>query len=397
LITAAKTTPLALVLEDLAIRAERVRTVGDTPSAAKADPGAALAAVSARERDAEAGAAEAAAFAAPELAAGGSLLLELEGERDERELARWRNALWPAAHVGAIYRLAHTGILRTTLAGTAKLRGATGVRGLLLVGRAREHVLAPDATVAKFDQNAAGWDGKPGSPGYAHFRWMRRFVGTFAGLEWMHASARRILDFGCGAGWVGIEAALAAGGAELAAFDPSPEMVRITEENARASGVARCTARIGFGEAPPFPAPSEDPFPLVISSGVISFAPEPERWLDGLARTVARGGKLVIGDIHRESRGMKRRRANKALLPAREMNARTRGEVRASLEKRGFVFEAEAGYQLTYPVPELAWWSETKLGGALNPALLWWNRTRAGGGAESADRFDSWVLRMRRD
>jgi len=173
-------------------------------------------------------------------------------------------------------------------------------------------------------------------------------------------------------------------------------MVRITEENARASGVARCAARTGFGEDPPLPAAGEDPFPLVISSGVISFAPDAERWLDGLARTVASGGKLVIGDIHRESRGMKRRRERKALLPAREMNARTRGEVRASLERRGFVFEAEAGYQLTYPVPELAWWSETKLGGALNPALLWWNRTRAGGGAEGADRFDSWVLRMRR-
>ncbi len=396
MITGAKTTPLALVLEDLGIRAERVRTVGDSPSAAHSDPGAALAAVPASAHDAQAGASEARAFAAAELAAGGSLLLFLEGDRDARELARWRNALWPDAHVGAIYKLAHTGIARTTLAGSWKLRGATGVRGLLLVGRARERVLAPDATVAKFDQNAADWDGQPGSPGYAHFRWMRRFVGAFAGAEWMRSNARRILDFGCGAGWVGIEAALAAGGAELAAFDPSAQMVKIAEENARANGIARFTARTGFGEDPPFPAAGEEGFPLVISSGVISFAPDAERWLDGLAGTVASGGKLVIGDIHRESGGMRRRRATKPLLPAREMNAQTRGEVRAALERRGFVSEAEAGYQLTYPVPELAYWSETKLGGALNPALLWWNRTRAGGSAASADRFDSWVLRMRR-
>jgi SAM-dependent methyltransferase len=396
LITGAKTTPLALVLEDLAIRAERVRTVGDTPSAAKADPGAALAAVSAREHDAEAGAAEAAAFAAPELAAGGSLLLQLEGERDERELARWRNALWPAAHVGAIYRLAHTGILRTTLAGTAKLRGATGVRGLLLVGRAREHVLAPDATVAKFDQNAAGWDGKPGSPGYAHFRWMRRFVGTFAGLEWMRASARRILDFGCGAGWVGIEAALAAGASdvELCAFDPSAEMVKLAEENARGSGIARFAARTGFGDAPPFPGDGEPAFDLVISSGVVSFAPDLGRFLDGLARTVAPQGKLVVGDLHRESKGMRRRRATKPLLPVREMNARTRSEVRGELEARGFVLEAEAGYQLTHPVPELMHWSETRARGLLHPLLLAWNRSRAGAG--NPDAFDSWILRFAR-
>jgi 16S rRNA G1207 methylase RsmC len=90
---------------------------------------------------------------------------------------------------------------------------------------------------------------------------MRRFVGTFAPADWMRASAGRILDFGCGAGWVGIEAALAAGASrvELCAFDPSPQMVKLAEENARASGIARFAARTGFGEDPPFPAAGERP------------------------------------------------------------------------------------------------------------------------------------------
>jgi hypothetical protein len=81
------------------------------------------------------------------------------------------------------------------------------------------------------------------------------------------------------------------------------------------------------------------------------------------------------------------------------MNARTREEVRAALERRGFAFEAWCGYQLTYPIPQLSHWSERKLGGALNGPLLWWNRRACArelaSGAKDPDRFDSWVMRLR--
>jgi len=79
-----------------------------------------------------------------------------------------------------------------------------------------------------------------------------------------------------------------------------------------------------------------------------------------------------------------------------EMNAKTRAEVRPELERRGFVFEAEAGYQLSSPVPELAHWSETRLGGALNPYFLRLNRMRAGRANDHPELFDSWVMRFRR-
>ena len=139
----------------------------------------------------------------------------------------------------------------------------------------------------------------------------------------------------------------------------------------------------------------------MLSSGVISFAPDAERWLDGLASTLDHGATLVIADIHRESRGMRRRRAERPLLPVREMNARTRDEVRAMLERRGFTFERACGYQLTRPVPQLMHWSEQRLGGALNPLLLWWNRRAAerdlarAGDPGDPDRFDSWAMRLR--
>lgn len=319
-----------------------------------------------------------------------TLLLVLEGERDDHELARWRDLVWPAHHLVAIDRLRNTGIVQRTLQGERSVRGGSGVRGELLVLKPRAAVFARDAVAAKFDQNAGGWNGEPGKPGYAHFRWMRRYVGTFADAR----GKKRILDFGCGAGWVGIEAALVAKDAELCAFDPSPAMVELARQNARANGLARFDARVGFGEDPPFPAAGEAPFDLVISSGVISFSGDFERFLDGLARAVAPGGTLVIGDLNNRSKGMARRRANRPLLPLRELNAPTPEWVRAELERRGFRFRAEAGYQLTSPFPELGHWSARRLGGLLDGALVAWNARSAGPGR--LERFDSWVLAFER-
>lgn len=318
------------------------------------------------------------------------LLVFWPGEHAETELARWRDAFWPAHHVTALYQLAHTGIVRRTLQGETPLRRSTGLRGTVFALRPRAAVFARDAVAAKFDTNAASWNGVPGKPGYAHFRWMRRFVGTFAPVS----NARRILDFGCGAGWVGIEAALGAPGAELCAFDPSPEMVALAGENARANGVTRFTGRVGFGEDPPFPAADEAPFDLVLSSGVVSFSGDFARFHDGLTRAVAPGGTLVVGDLNPHSRGMLARRRKRALLPLRELNAPPREEVVRELGARGWRCDAWAGYQLTSPVPELMHWSGRRLGGVLDAPLLAWNRRSAGPAAP--ERFDSWVVRCTR-
>jgi SAM-dependent methyltransferase len=325
----------------------------------------------------------------------GACLLYLEGNPGEAELAAWRNALWPLLHVGTVYRLDPSGVTRRTLGGKQRVADASQHTGTVLVGRPTQHVMSPDATVEKFDLNATGWDGEPGGPGYPHFRWMRKYVGCFATA----APGARILDFGCGAGWVGIEAAKRIEGSSLCSFDPSPEMVRITGDNARAAGI-EFTGRTGFGEDPPFPAEGEEPFDLVISSGVVSFSPDVEAWMDGLARTVKPGGTLVCGDIHRDSRGFRGRRNAKALLPVREMNARTRTEIRTGLEKRGFTFELCSGYQLTYPIPQAMHLNETRLKGVLTWPLLLLNQACAGidkaTGSLAQNQFDSWVMRLKR-
>lgn len=387
-----KPQPLALVLQDLGLKSERVRTLGDDPAIQHADGQHGCVAVSADQRMPGNDAASLQSFVDSTLSANGAFLLFLEGARAERELAQWREALWPLVHMGAVYELSTRGIVRRSLGKQENLRGATGLSGTLLVGRRRAHVLSPEATREKFDQNAAGWNLQPGRPGWKHYRWMRRFVAHFT----PPAQHARVLDFGCGAGWVGIEAALRCRAGQLDFFDPSPEMVRHAEENARASGIAAARGRVGYGEAPPFPAEGEPPYDLVVCSGVLSFSPDPGAFFDGLLRACAPGGTLVIGDIQRDSRGMRERRARKALLPVRELNAWTHGEARRELEARGLRFEAACAYQYSRPLPQLMHFNEVRLGGALDGCFVAINGWASKLCGQSYESFDSWVMRFTR-
>lgn len=330
------------------------------------------------------------------LPAGGVFVLHGREGEELAQWARWRAALWPRLHATAWYVAGPAGVERRTLQGKQPLAGVALPEGHYLVFRERAEVMSPRSTVEKFDQNAKGWDGDPDSPSYAHHRWMRRFVAHYAPAP----RGARVLDFGSGAGWCGIEAALRCGAQQLCAFDPSPQMVQIAERNARAAGIADFRGKPGFGEAPPFAGPGEAPFDLVISSGVISFVPAVEPWLDGLLGCLKPGGTLIIGDLDPRSLGMQRRRRKKVLLPIRELNARGPQEVRAWLEQRGLVFERGSGYQLSWPVPQAMEFSERRLGGLLHRPLLWANQAAAaadrGLGGRLAGLFDSWVMAFRR-
>ena len=330
------------------------------------------------------------------LAPGGLLLVALPGSPDDVALARLRDRLCPTFHVVAVYRTSGGRTRRHSMGGAADLDGSGQPDGVVVALRTRAWVMSPEATVEKFDQNAEGWNGEPGRPGYAHFRWMRRYVALYAAGP--GGPGKRVLDFGCGAGWVGIEAAKRMQDPELCFFDPSPEMVRIATDNAKGQGITKATGRTGFGEAPPFPAEGEEPFDLVISSGVLSFSPDLDAWFDGLARACKPGGTLIVGDIDPGSRGFARRRRGRPLLPVRELNGRPPEEARARLEAMGFTHRRTSGYQLTFPVPELMHLSQTKLAGVLNPPLLWANQAMAaldrGTGHALGGWFDSWVMHL---
>ena len=338
-----------------------------------------------------------------ELGVGDALYLVLMGPPDDARLAAWRNAIWPLLHVNQLATVKERAATVLTLGSRDQSPVDSNLELSVLVGRRRTHVMSADETVTKFDLNATGWDGTPGSAGYPHFRWMRRHVGRFVAPRLVRQAADkqiRILDFGCGAGWTGLEAALSSPGAHLSSFDPSPEMVRITGENAARLGIKSFEGRAGFGEAPPFPGDGEDPYDLVISSGVVSFSPDIDGWLDGLVATLAPSADLVIGDINPHSRGFQRRRRRKPLLPVRELNARPREEIRRGLEARGLAHMRSGAYQLTRPIPEAMHVNETRLAGVLTRPLLMANRVAtfvdASFGSPMQDHFDSWVMHLRR-
>jgi 2-polyprenyl-3-methyl-5-hydroxy-6-metoxy-1,4-benzoquinol methylase len=322
---------------------------------------------------------------------GRPVLALIDGQPTSPELARLRDALWPRCHFGAIYRVSADGaVKRLAVAdgGTVSGRCEGGSR-TIVYARTHADALGQTTTRKKFDANAPGWNGAPGSPGYGHYRWMRRLIAEVA----RPLTGLRTLDAGCGTGWVGIEAAHM--GALVSAFDPSPAMVELAKTNAVQTGVD-LDARVGFAEDVPF----ERRFELVLNSGVISFAPDPERFLDGLDALLAPGGLLVIGDLNPLSRGFRRRRRRNPLLPARELNGLPRAMVVKMLEARGYSIERRRYYQLSFPVPELMALSEKSRQAWACALLLGKNRAAAtlDGllGSPGHRTFDSWIVRARK-
>lgn len=317
------------------------------------------------------------------LASEGHVLVVGGRTEDAPELCSLRNALWPHLHVVRAYRMKRgEPVLRIELGGSTRLPHVATSDGYAVLALERLVAMSPATTAQKFDKNAAGWNGVPGAPDYAHFRWMRKLLAVL-GKPCRGESA---LDAGSGAGWVGIEAAKM--GAVVSSFDPSPEMVKFVLANAASEGV-KVEGRVGFCEKPPF----DGPFDLVLNSGVISFSPDADVFLDGLCGVVKPGGRLVIGDLNPRSRGMTRRRTQKPIVPVREMNASLREDVERGLERRGFRVEWRRFYQLTSPVPELIHRSKSRV---VQGGLLAANRVACAVdgalGSPLAPLFDSWIL-----
>ncbi|MGQ0552683.1 MAG: class I SAM-dependent methyltransferase [Planctomycetota bacterium] len=321
------------------------------------------------------------------------LLVDLPGLPEDAELSRLRNALWPVLHISALFRTRADG--RTLLVSHTERRvleqagSAPRTPRTTLLLRRRADAMGQDTTRAKFNANATGWNGAPGSPTYPHYRWMRRLIALHA----QPLTGLTVLDAGCGTGWVGIEAGRLGG--RVSAFDPSPAMVELARANAQQTGV-ELDARVGFVEGLPF----EQPFDVVLNSGVISFAPDPEVYLERLDRLVKPGGLLVIGDINPLAQGFRRRRSRLPLLPARELGGLPRARVAELLAARGYRLEGQGYYQITFPVPQLMAISERKGRGFGCGLMLLANRAAAAldkaTGSRGSRLFDSWLLRARK-
>jgi ubiquinone/menaquinone biosynthesis C-methylase UbiE len=105
---------------------------------------------------------------------------------------------------------------------------------------------------------------------------------------------QRVLDVGCGTGYLARLIARAVGGDGLVVgIDPSPAMIRYASRKAAASG--HCQFQVGTAEALDFPS---DHFDVVVSSLVLHHLPEDVRLpaLQEMRRVLRPGGALLVAE-----------------------------------------------------------------------------------------------------
>lgn len=107
----------------------------------------------------------------------------------------------------------------------------------------------------------------------------------------------RVLDIGCGPGWIAVELARRNPGWEIVAVDPSASMRARGMALANRVGVSN---RVNFetGEAGSLPGASSS-FDIVISNFVLHHLPNPVEMLNAAARMRRPGGRVLIKDLLR--------------------------------------------------------------------------------------------------
>ncbi len=107
------------------------------------------------------------------------------------------------------------------------------------------------------------------------------------------ATGERVVDVGCGAG---IDSLIAARmvGPEGAVIGIDMTRSMLEKAQAGASGLEHVEFLLGFGEELPVPDAWAD---VVISNGVVNLMPDKGEALTEMARVLAPGGRIQIGDI----------------------------------------------------------------------------------------------------
>lgn len=176
-------------------------------------------------------------------------------------------------------------------------------------------------------------------------RLLLRLLGDLAGA--------RVLDVGCGDGtWAVICRRL--GAARVVGCDADPRMVaRAAARMADAGG--RPDVLVARVEALPFP---DACFDIVTVITVLTFVPDVDQALRGMARVLRLGGRLVIGDLGRWNCWAARRRVPAWLgFPAwRAARFRSVPALRRLVSGAGLRADAVTGAIYFPPVTALARW-----------------------------------------
>jgi ubiquinone/menaquinone biosynthesis C-methylase UbiE len=112
-------------------------------------------------------------------------------------------------------------------------------------------------------------------------------------------AADRVLDVACGAG--ALVAEVAPGVERAAGLDLSSGMLAIARSRLSSTGLGRLTNiefHLGSSDALPF---TDGEFTALVCTTALHHFPEPQRSIDEMARVLAPGGRIVIGDACRDS------------------------------------------------------------------------------------------------
>ena len=175
----------------------------------------------------------------------------------------------------------------------------------------------PHRDVAAFDERAPGYE--QGWRGRLH----HDIAGRAAKLAVsVHATPRRVLDVGCGTGYLlRLLARRCPHATELAGIDPAPSMIEAAEG---AASDQRLRFTVGVAERLPYP---DHHFDLVVSTTSFDHWADQRAGLSECARVLAPGGHLVLADLFsplllptllagRRGKARTRRRASQLLTAA---------------------------------------------------------------------------------
>ena len=177
--------------------------------------------------------------------------------------------------------------------------------------------MAGDRDVAAFGRRARRYD--QGWRGRLHHQISDRMAGLALACV---PAPRRILDIGCGTGYLlGVLAAHAPQAESLAGIDAAPEMIEVAR-GAPTDG--RLRFEVGAAERLPWP---DATFDLVVSTTSFDHWADQQRGLAECARVLAPGGCLVLADLFsllllptllagRRGKARTRRRATRLLTAA---------------------------------------------------------------------------------